>query len=302
MKSLKRILVSTDFSDISREAFPYALMLAQAYGADIMLMHAISMYHYDPNNPDLSFETFEDTYRNLVNSANSQAEKMVNNAAGTHKKVKVIPITERGVSTHEIITAYAREHDTDLIVMATHGRSGLKHLLIGSVTEKVVQHAPCPVLAIRKPEHHDIAALHIQSILVPTDFSESSKQAMEHALALARTFDANITVMHTVEVRFHPAYYVGGAYSIFDLDPDIKHRIEARLETYLNGFDCTGTIVNHLVNDGSAHREIVKNATDNKFDLIVMSTRGHDEIADYLVGSTTDRVIKRAPCPVLITR
>jgi nucleotide-binding universal stress UspA family protein len=302
MQTLKYILVPTDFSDISREAFPYALMMAHAYGADVTLLHAITLYQYDPNNPDMDFGVFEDTYKSLEVSANSEANSMVDSVTGEHKKIRVTAVTERGVSAHETITAYTKEHAVDLIVMATHGRSGLKHLLIGSVTERVVLHAPCPVLVIRKPAHHDIASLALKTILVPTDFSESSARAMRHAITAARMFGADITVMHIVEIRFHPAYYAGGAESIFDLDPEIKGRIEARLESYLKGFDLDGINVHTIVKDGSAHAEIVKTAAEKSFDLIVMSTRGHDEIADYLIGSTTDRVIKRTPCPVLVTR
>ncbi len=302
MNTIRHILMPTDFSDVSRDAFPYALAIAQQYGAGITILHAVSLYEYDPNNPQHTFDSFEDVYKTIEDTAHTEVRGMVESAAKSHQKIKIASITERGVSPHEVITSYAGEHGIDLIVMATHGRSGLSHLLIGSVTEKVIQRAPCSVLAVRRPKHHPVAQTNLKRILVPTDFSDGSGKAMEQAIVLARRFDAGILALHAVEIRFHPAYYAGGAESIFDLDPDMRGRIEARLEAYVKGFDLSGIDVQTTVREGSSHIEIVKAASEENSDLIVMSTRGHDEIADYLIGSTTDRVLKRTPCPVLVTR
>jgi len=266
------------------------------------MLHAITMFEYDPRDAKHGFNTIDELYANIEASANAHYEDIIKDANNQSGNLQIEKVMERGISPHEVISGYAKKNHADLIVMATHGRSGLSNILLGSVTEKVIQTASCPVLVVKKPTHADLTKLLFNRILVPTDFSESSRQAMEYAIEIAQKYRARITLMHAVEVRFHPAYYAGGVESIFDLDPDVKPRIQARLEAFLQSFDLSGVEVTSYVTDGDSHNEIVKTAQSQQHDLIVMSTRGHDEIADYLIGSTTDRVIKRAPCPVFVVR
>jgi len=298
----KHILVPTDFSETSREALPYAYKIALTDRSKITLLHAITMFEYDPHDKKHSFAAMDDIYAGIEASANAQYDEIIEDANNHSRDLVIDKVMQRGISPHEVISGYAKEKNADLIVMATHGRSGLSNILLGSVTEKVIQTAPCPILVVKKPDHADLKKLVFNTILVPTDFSESSQKAMEYAVGIAKKYRAGITLMHAVEVRFHPAYYAGGVESIFDLDPDVKPRIQARLEAFLQSFDVSGIEVKTKVTDGDSHNEIVKLARSEQYDLIVMSTRGHDEIADYLIGSTTDRVIKRAPCPVLVMR
>lgn len=302
MKSYKQVVVPIDFSDTSREAVPYAYKIALGYGSKITLLHAVTLFDYDPYSKKQKFPDADTLYAGVEATADAYCSEIIDEVNKQSKELQITKVTERGISPHEVISGYAREHKVDLIVMATHGRSGLSNVLLGSVTEKVIQTAPCPVMVVKKPKHADLKKLLFNNILVPTDFSESSYNAMEYALDLAKKYRSRITLMHAVEVRFHPAYYAGGVESIFELDPDVKPRIQARLEAFLQSLDLTGVEVTTLVTDGSSHNEIVKTAESQQHDLIVMSTRGHDEIADYLVGSTTDRVIKRAPCPVFVVR
>jgi len=298
----KHIVVPIDFSKTSSEALPYAYKIALKYGSKITLLHAITMFEYDPHNAKHGFHSIDELYAGIEASADAYYKNIIEDANKQSGDLIIEKVTERGISSHEVILGYAKKNNADLIVMATHGRSGLSNILLGSVTEKVIQTAPCPVLVVKKPKHADLKKLLFNNILAPTDFSKSSRHAMEYAIAIAKKYRARITLMHAVEVRFHPAYYAGGVESIFDLDPDVKPRIQARLEAFLQSFDLTGIEVTSYVTDGDSHNEIVKTAQSQQHDLIVMSTRGHDEIADYLIGSTTDRVIKRAPCPVFVVR
>jgi nucleotide-binding universal stress UspA family protein len=300
MKPFTHIIVPTDFSTTSREALPYAYKFALAYGSKITLLHAITMFEYDPYDPKQNFSSLDEIYANLKASADASCIEIIQDAHNQSNELRLEKVTERGISAREVIIDYAKENDADLIIMATHGRSGISNVLLGSVTEKVIQSAPCPVVAVKKPQHADLKKLLFNNILVPTDFSESSRNAMEYALGIAKKFRSRVSVMHAVDIRFNPAYYAAGVESIFELDPDIKPRIQARLEAFLQSFDLSGATVTTHVTDGKSHREIVKTAQIKQHDLIVMSTSGHDEIADYLIGSTTDRVIKRAPCPVLV--
>lgn len=298
----KHVIVPIDFSKTSREALPYAYKIALAYGSKITLLHAVTIHEYDPYTTKEGFPSSDELYESIKSSAESYCEGIIDKASEEYKNLEIEKVTSRGISAYEVITGFAKENNADLIVMATHGRSGLSNVMLGSVTEKVIQTAPCPVLVVKKPKHADLQKLLFNNILVPTDFSDSSQKAMELAIGIAQKYNAHITLMHAVDVRFLPTYYAAGVESIFDLDPDVKPRIQARLEAFLQSFDLTDVRVTTYVTDGSSHSEIVKTAQSRQHDLIVMSTRGHDEIADYLVGSTTDRVIKRAPCPVFVCR
>jgi nucleotide-binding universal stress UspA family protein len=147
MVPIRRILFPTDFSEHADYAWPFALQFAQEFGAEVHLLHVVAppprlteaySANFDP-------EKFAEV---LTAEANVSLDRLVQAAKGRNivfcKEVRI------GVDFHEIID-YARTHQIDLIVMATHGRTGLAHALVGSVAEKVVRKAPCPVLTVKHP-------------------------------------------------------------------------------------------------------------------------------------------------------
>jgi len=146
---LKRILCPTDFSEPSEHAFIYAISLAQQYGATLYLLHVIEPLTPVPGikmGPTLVYEERPD----LLNRVQELLKEMV---PGEIKgKIEIKTLIRRGAPFLEIIRT-AREEQIDLIVIATHGRTGLSHVLLGSTTERVVRKAPCPVLSIKHPEH-----------------------------------------------------------------------------------------------------------------------------------------------------
>jgi universal stress protein A len=148
MITLKQILVPTDFSETSEVAAKYARALAQAFNADLHLMHVLENPYlaYDPMSftPPVNFlEQLEAQTRERMLRFLVEWEPM-------HPHVDVV--TTQGSAFLEIIR-YAREHNIDLIVLGTHGRGPIAHMLMGSVAEKIVRKAPCPVLTVRHPQH-----------------------------------------------------------------------------------------------------------------------------------------------------
>jgi nucleotide-binding universal stress UspA family protein len=147
MLPIRRILFPTDFSEHADHAWPYALHFAQEFGADVHLLHVVSPPPHMTEAYTVNFdpEKFTET---LTSDANTSLDRLVQAAQDRnltfHREVRV------GVDFHEIID-YARTHQIDLVVMATHGRTGLAHALVGSVAEKVVRKAPCPVLTVKHP-------------------------------------------------------------------------------------------------------------------------------------------------------
>ncbi len=147
MLSIRRILFPTDFSEPAEYAWPYALTFAQEFGAEVHLVHVVTPPPRLTEAYAVDFDP-ERTVQALTAEAGASMDRQVE-AAKTRglifrREVRV------GVDYREIID-YATKYDIDLIVMATHGRTGLAHVLLGSVAEKVVRKSPCPVLTIKHP-------------------------------------------------------------------------------------------------------------------------------------------------------
>ncbi len=150
MIDLKRILLPTDFSDSSGQAVRYACEFAARFDAELHLLHVLQDIVASVPEPGLAFPLPGDYMQELQASAEKALDKVLD--ADWEKDRKVVKTTRQGPPFLEIIR-YARENDIDLIVMGTHGRSGLAHVLLGSVTEKVVRKAACPVLTVRPSGH-----------------------------------------------------------------------------------------------------------------------------------------------------
>ena len=151
MIKIQRILFPSDFSDLSLQGLRYARSFAEAYESELHVLHVVdeaSLYWMamGPNSLPVGPSTEE-----LVEISRKEMGKFVEEHLGG-AKFTVVTEVAMGRPFMEIIR-YAREQEIDLIVIGTHGRSGLQHALLGSVAEKVVRKAPCPVLTIRDPEH-----------------------------------------------------------------------------------------------------------------------------------------------------
>ena len=148
MITLKKILLPTDFSEASKRSAQYAMGLSEKFGAELHVLHVLQDLVALVPEPGLAFPPPGDYMLELTRSAEQALADMPQ--AGWSGRV--VRATRQGPPFVEIIR-YARENDVDLIVLGTHGRTGLAHVLLGSVAEKVVRKAPCPVLTVR-PESH----------------------------------------------------------------------------------------------------------------------------------------------------
>lgn len=148
MISIKNILCPIDYSVYSEKALKYAIEFAEKYNAKLYLMHVLDIRIYDITDPELYNVNVID--KETINKLRERLHKCI--SEDTRKNIEVETIVIEGVPFSEIIKK-ARECKVDLIVLGTHGRTGLSHAIMGSVAEKVVRKAPCPVLTIRHPEH-----------------------------------------------------------------------------------------------------------------------------------------------------
>jgi nucleotide-binding universal stress UspA family protein len=148
MINLRTILVPSDFSECSDEALQYGLELARRFGASLHLLHVVP----DPVAQPWAAEGFSVPVFEVVEKWQKQAEERLRGTVPDADRHRVTVVSVIATPYAEIL-AYAAAHDVDLIVMGTHGRSGVSHLLLGSIAERVVRRAPCPVLTVRRPEH-----------------------------------------------------------------------------------------------------------------------------------------------------
>jgi len=144
---LKRILVAVDFSGPSNQALRYAVRFAQHFGSEITLLHIVQRTFVAPF-PEVP------PYLDYIEADFENAERALQTLAAqqTLKSSAIRTVVRTGLAAHEIVEA-ARDLDSDLIVIATHGYTGWKHLCIGSTAERVVRAAPCPVFAVREKQH-----------------------------------------------------------------------------------------------------------------------------------------------------
>ena len=228
--------------------------------------------------------------------------KLARREAGGEKQVT--NVVRIGKPFHEITTE-AGEKQIDLIVIATHGYTGVEHLLVGSTAERVVRHAPCPVLTV--PAHTPpkrtgkTSPIKIKKILVPIDFSAISKDALPWAVFLAAQFKAELVLLH-VEEKFPMDHLLGRELLSHTMVPLIK-QAGADLERLAGALRKTNEQnISVVVRDGKPFQEICHAAETLGADLIVLTTHGHTGLKHVWLGSTAERVVRHAQCPVLVVR
>ncbi len=295
MIRIAHVLCPVDFSEISQHALDHAAAIARWYEARLTLLYVFA------NLPtmDLPPLVLEDADRERLLSDLRQM------AAAVPRDVPVeFSIQEAGFVHEEILAQLGATH-ADLLVLGTHGRSGFQRLFLGSVTEKVIRKTTCPTLVVppRAPDVPAGSPIQFRRILCAVDFSESSLDALAHAINMAEEANAQLTVLHVVEFplmlnveptmpavdlsRLREAAASDGRRKLEELIPE-----EAR--TY-----CT---LDTAVVEGRAYREILRQATERQSDLIVMGAHGRGALDLLVFGSTTHHVIRASACPVLIVR
>jgi nucleotide-binding universal stress UspA family protein len=293
--TLKNILVPIDFSDFSDKALEYALQLAENFGSNLTILHAIVLFQDDVGEEE-RVQEYEEWIKRREQKIHSQMKKNLEKAKIKNLKVKSVIL--RGINAADTILEYLDNHPFDLIVMGTHGRTGLKHFLLGSISEKVVRLSPIPVLTI----HRSLTEFKLNKILVPIDFSIPSKDAADEAIVFSSFYEAVLEFIHVIEQDIHPSFYASGIESIFEIDKGLQRRVIENLQEFMADQLPPHIRTNFLVREGKAHREIVDYAKENEIDLIVIATQGLTGLDYALLGSTTEKVVRWATCPVLTVK
>ncbi len=189
----------------------------------------------------------------------------------------------------------AEERQRDVLVVGTHGRSGLQRLLLGSVAERVIRHAPCAVLAMR---NGDDAARFPSNIVVCTDFSPAAKAGIDLAACLAAALGSRVTLLNVQDRKlWRHATDVAALPTTADLEGQLKKMLHDTSRECFATETETSLVFADSVPDG-----IVETATELGADLIVVATHGRTGIARFVIGSVAERVTRHAPCSVLVAR
>jgi len=296
----RNILCPIDLSDASSRPLAYATAFARWYEARLTVLHVVPTFDPMQIRSGALGDPVRILYPMTRDEILSELRRAVDAAgAGT---LDVALATDAGDAAATIVD-HAVRMATDLLVMGTHGRGGFDRLLLGSVTEKVLRKAPCPILTV--PPHalptmpEEVV---FRRILCPMDFSPSALQAFGFALDLARQANGSVTVLHVIEWLAEEEPRAHAHFNVSEYRQHLTADAHARLQALLADEPCTWCETEEVVVIGRAHREVLATAAARQTDLIVMGAQGRGSVGLALFGSTTQHVVRAATCPVLTVR
>jgi nucleotide-binding universal stress UspA family protein len=302
MSAITRILCPVDFSECSRHALEQAVRLGRECRAPVAALHAFAIAPVTDRiivGAPIVLEPARGSTE-LRDALRTELGRFVDGAETWGVDIELDVADGDPV---DVIVRAAEARHTDLIVVGTHGRSGMDRLMLGSVAESVVRKAACPVLTVpRRAE--PAASLAFARILCAVDFSPASLRALQYAAELAPAIGADLSALHVVELITGNGD--GLPEEIADASADYREAFRAaaleRLEGVVPAALGDDRDIRHLVTIGRPYREIVRIAEHERCDLIVMGVEARS-VADLLLfGSTTEHVLRQAPCPVLTVR
>jgi nucleotide-binding universal stress UspA family protein len=298
MITVDRILCPVDFSDSSQHALDHAVALAKWYGARLSALYVHRMApplvgigpYIEPMTPVLLSD---------VERARLTAD-LGRFVAGRAAGLAIDVLVEEGVNIAQAIIERADRLRAGLITIGTHGSTGFARWTLGSVAEKVLRTAPCPVLIVPPRATGTGIPGEVRRIICPVDFSASSGAALRYAASLAEATAARVTVVHVVDAGSDgPEPPVQEFFQYRDrLFEHAGRALKAHVPPAVRAI-CA---VDELVFVGRPYVEILRLASEQQADLIVMGVHGRGALDRMFFGSTTQHVVRQAACPVLTIR
>ncbi len=297
--TVSRILVPTDFSPCSERALEVGLHLARRNGAEVMLLNITELtadYTYHPSffAPDPRVASIE------ADHASKQAlENTVSMLQTDGVTVKTASV--RGLFAAEAICEYATHAKVDYVVIGTHGRRGIRRLALGSVAERVVRRAPCPVLTVRRDLPTVPKELRSR-VLVPVDFSDFALKAVRTGTRLVRSSGGQLVLLHAVGREQLPLLYQNDPRTLIEREAEAQEKARERLGYIAEELTHGEVPVRLRVVSGTAARSIIDYANNHRVSLVCLSTHGRTGLHRFFLGSVAERVVRRAACPVLTVK
>jgi nucleotide-binding universal stress UspA family protein len=295
MLEIKLILCPIDFSEFSERAYHHALSLAGHYRARLVAQHVVELWRYPSAGFAATAGLYDEFCQSLCERGKGQLRELVERHP--HDKIQPELVVDQGMAPDSILS-FAEARKADVVVMGTHGRRGYDRVTLGSVTDRVMRKAPCPVLAVcQSPGDSAVAAEarghvhHLSRILFCADFSENSERALTHAISVTAEYDAELTLLHVLERAPRSA--------------ETEEIVTAAAERIVNLIppEARNTLkIKTAVRIGKPYREIIQFAQEAQIDLVTIGVHGYGAFDPAVFGSTTYRVIQLGPCPVLVSR
>lgn len=290
---LSHIVTATDFSEQATFAARAAARFATRAGAKLSVVHV-----YSPSPPVsgalMPARVASNTGARAADLDAQAREALAQLRAGAladhDGELELVAVPHTNSVT--ALTEHAAASRADLLVMGTHGRTGLARLLIGSVAQHVVRHAPCPVLTMRSGVDLDTFP---QNVLVCTDLSPAAESGVVLGAEVASLFEAEVTLGFVHTPGWWDADKTSGGKGVF-VDT-LREQLLALHRRHLGGRGRAAV----LTGDSPADT-IIRMAAQEKFDLVVVATHGMTGLARLVIGSVAERVTRHAPCPVLVAR
>jgi nucleotide-binding universal stress UspA family protein len=286
MVTIKKILCPVDFFAASDAAVNYAIGLAENHAAEVHLLHVITPVaatwgEYAMDTTDM-MKSWEERANERMKELAVKAQ-VAGVAVATHVCMGDV---------YEEIKSAIEEMDPDLIVMGTHGRRGVERWFIGSTTEKLLRHSPVPIVTIAPAGEKSSAPARFGRILVTTDFSEGTSDALAYAFSIAQENESRVTLLHVVH---DVSVDLPGKYRNSLLN-GVRKQLDDSVPPEAKDW-CT---VATRVETGVPYRMILRTLEDEKVDLLVMNIHGKGMLDRALLGSTAERVVRAALCPVML--
>lgn len=289
--ALHKLICAVDFSPTSDNALRVASQIARDAGAPLVVAHvwriSADAVAFDVPISDDAFER-----------ARRKDEAALQAACALARRLGAPDVTSvmlDGVPWDRVVQLAKDDPGVDLIVVGTHGRSGLSRWLLGSVAEQVIRHAPCSILAVR----HSSDTRRFRHVLCPIDFSDDSRRAVRQAQDLVAP-DGRVTLLHVAE----PGFGAGDLPLLEDEQHEIERRAASELARWAEDLQraAPAEVATELRVGGPAGQILHVLASDPDVDLVVMGSHGRTGIPRVLLGSVAEKVLRHATCPVLVVR
>jgi nucleotide-binding universal stress UspA family protein len=296
--SFKNILLGTDFSEVSKKALPYAEGIARLYGSKVHLVHVIPPVTRVPIPMEALPLELDYSLQNAERDMQTFLRGDLLACVPHEERIERGPILDT-------LTALIRQGDIDLLILGTHGRGGLKKVILGSVAEELFRLASCPVLTVG-PNVPGQGAAEFRRILFATDFGPSSSHALPCAISLVAQSKAKLTLLHVVlpvpVVDVGPHWYVGN--DLAGRQQIAKARYIDQLKEMIPAHTDLPCEPELLVDFDFAPDSILRVAADIRADLIVMGVNqaASARASAHLPWATAHEVVCHAHCPVLTVR
>ncbi|MEW6410157.1 MAG: universal stress protein [Nitrospirota bacterium] len=283
----KTILVAFDDSEFSKAALIEASNWIKRHGGKVIIVHAV---YFDPEEFGIAPVQLEKRLK-IGKQMCHQAKEMLSSEFG----IDVETLVCEG-EPPEIIVDIAREKNADLIAMGTYGRKGLKRLIMGSVTSGVIVNSPCDVLVVKKPCIE--CSGEYKSILVPFDSSEFSKRTLDRTCQLSKIDGSDITALYVIPQYEEMIEF----FKTESIKKILFREAQKIIDEAKEIASVRGVSIKTEIEDGHTGEKIIETVKRLKNDLIVIGTYGWKGVNKAVMGSTVERVIMNAPCPVLVIR